>query len=601
MSSIFRELKKRHVLQTAAIYAAVAWAGTEMLGFLLPALNFPRWTITVVAIVFVLGFPVAMFLAWAFEIKADGAKRTDPGSAKGRLMISLVILALLASTTGLFYLIYPEDPALETSEIDVTFNPPPNSIAVLPFENMSENPSNDYFGDGIAEELLNELARNRNLRVTARTSSFQFRDKAIDVRLIGEALNVAKILEGSIRKSGNHVRITVQLIGTLDGYHVWSEIYDRELSDIFKIQEDIARVVYKELNARMTVASRGGTPGSAGSSPATLEAYDFYLRGNSLLQQDSPEKFVLGIELLEIAVREDSSFARAWESLAIAHAKLPTQTVSARHIRDKHIMTAANNALELDASLGRPHALIAETEARRGRWLEAERGFKRGLELEPGNADILRSYGLFLTRMGRIKEAYRFLVKTRELDPAGIASYQALAVVGLLQNQTSVEIPENPLLVKSNDLDWDSDQVLIIGLLRQGRVEQVRELLPSMRQKHGSGFWPDSVLDSVEDMTGVDHASAEIENLETSGILSPARAFLYQVWIGQFEKAYRSAAAAIPAGEFPSAEMWLPELRNFRRDSGFISFLNEIGLPEYWMESDLPDDCTRTAEVIHCD
>lgn len=565
MRSILQELKRRHVLQTAALYIAIAWAGTEMLGFLLPALNFPRWTVTIVAIVFVLGFPVAMFLAWAFDVKADGIQRTAPGSAKGKLAISFAILFMLASTVGLFFLIYPQGPEAETQSIATAFNPPENSIAVLPFVNMSDDPNNEYFSDGIAEELLHRLARNRNLRVTARTSSFQFRDRELDIRLIGEQLNVAKVIEGSVRKAGNQVRTTVQLINAADGYHDWSETYDHELTEIFSIQEEIARSVGDELLLTMAVASRSIEQAEGAPAVENVAAYDYYLRGRHALYRDEEPNPLESIELLQLAVDSEPRFAGAWLTLAVAYSMS-----DAAGEEERLAMESAHKALQLDPSLGEAHALIAVVEERRWQWGRAEQEFRRALALEPGNAAIHRAYGMFLARTGRIQKSQDQLTAAFDRDPVAPESLQ-------------------------------NDHAIVQALLRQGKFDEAAEFLSKARATHGSSFWPELVLGALQDPRLVISASAELAAMLEGGLLSPESAFIYQGWLGQWDAAYDSATGALQQRTFPFPDVWQPEFSQLRQDSRFAELMQQAGLFEYWEAYEYPDVCSRVDRTIRCD
>lgn len=599
MRSIIQELKRRHVLQTAAIYVAVAWAATEMLGFLLAALNFPTWTVTIVAILFVLGFPVAMFLAWAFDVTTDGIQRTVPGSAKGKLTISVAILFLLTSTVGLFYLVYPQGPKAGSQSVAPVFDPPENSIAVLPFVNMSQDPDNEYFSDGIAEELLHKLARSDTLRVTARTSSFQFRDRTLDARIIGVELGVAKILEGSVRRSGSRVRITVQLINTKDGYHDWSETYDREVSDIFKIQEEIAESVRDELIVRMAVTSRG-VAGNAGASFARdLTAYDYYLRGRHALYRVAERDVHKSIELLKNAVNLDPRLARAWLTLAAAYSTLPSPPT--RGVADDLVIESARKALEVDASLGEAHALIAGVEERRWHWRAAEVEFREALTLEPQNTGILRTYGLFLARTGLIQKSHDQLTTALALDPVSSETRHVIGLVMLIRDDSQSAM-QNARMAKNSDYGgWQNDHSIVLLLFRRGEVEEARKFLAKERERHGSWFRPELILDALQVPALIPVASAELAAMQDDGRLAPDRAFIYQSWLGQSDEAYRSATIAFHERTFPFQDLWLPELSQVRQDSRFAGLMRRAGLLEYWETYGYPDICRPVNDSVLCD
>lgn len=599
MRFVLEELKRRRVLQVAALYIAIAWAATEMLGFLLPALNFPRWTVTVVAILFVIGFPVAMFLAWVFDVKADGIQRTAPSSARGKLTIGFAISFLLASTVGLFFLIYPQGGEIRPQLTKTSFDPPENSIAVLPFVNMSNDPSNDYFSDGIAEELLHKLARTGELWVTARTSSFQYRDRSLDVRLIGEQLNVAKVLEGSVRKSGNRVRITVQLINTRNGYHDWSETYDRELTDIFQIQDDIAQSVGEKLALKMAVASRSVAPITGQSFAGDLDAYDNYLRGRHDLYSVSEPNVQESIGLLKRAVESEPEFAAAWLTLADAYSMQPAAWQG--DSSGKLIMEAARKALALDPSLGEAHALIAAVEARRWQWQRAEQEFSKALGLEPWNTKILRSYGVFLVRSGRIQQSYETLMVALDRDPLSPETRHLIGIILLSRDDTEAAIKNARMAKEYGHEGWQNDHTIVQGLIRLGRVEEAREFLINARDSHGPWFWPSLLLSALQDSRLIPTASTEMAAMEIAGSLAPDRAFLYQSLLGQWDEAHRSATGTLDDRTFPFQDLWLSELSEFRQDPRFAELMRGTGLVDYWGEYGFPDTCTPVNQSIRCD
>ena len=242
--NFFAELKRRNVYKVAVAYAVVSWLLIQVATQVFPFFEVPNWAIRLVVLLLVLGFPVALVLSWAFEITPEGIKRESElqGNDKrtrrgGRRIIGITIaLAVVAAGLLAFQLLQSRLSRISRGEADV----PPMSIAVLPFADMSEAKDQGYFSDGISEELLNLLSKIPQLKVAARTSSFSFRSKQVEIPEIARQLNVANVLEGSVRRNGDLVRITVQLIRAAEGYHLWSETYDRKMDDIFKIQDEIA-------------------------------------------------------------------------------------------------------------------------------------------------------------------------------------------------------------------------------------------------------------------------------------------------------------------------------------------------------------------------
>ena len=247
-----KELRNRQVVTAAGLYAAVAWGGTEILSFVMHAYGFPRWSSALLASLLIAGFPVAMLLAWHFDLTLDGIRPTEPISPKGRLTILAAALLFVGGSAGLFYVFAPNVSAdVEVVGADTLVDAPQNSIAVLPFVNMSGDETQEYFSDGISEELLHRLAQVSELQVAARTSSFHFKNKNIAVADIAAQLGVRSVLEGSVRKAGNTIRVTAQLINASDGFHIWSQTYDRQSGDIFAIQDEIATRVVDALKVTL--------------------------------------------------------------------------------------------------------------------------------------------------------------------------------------------------------------------------------------------------------------------------------------------------------------------------------------------------------------
>ncbi len=293
--SLFNELKRRNVIKVAAVYLIVGWLLLQVSDTLAPALHLPEWIHSAVAFLVILGFPIALVFAWAYELTPEGLKKEKDVDRSQSIThvtgrrIDFVIIGLMAVALVYFaadkFLGTPAGDADRIAATSKVSEQSDNSIAVLPFVNMSDDPGNEYFSDGLSEELLNALVRLGGLKVTGRTSSFAFKGQNTDLREIGRLLNVANVLEGSVRKYENHVRITAQLIKTDDGYHLWSETFDRELDDIFAIQEEIAGHV----TAALKVALLGSQMNQIATDPRigrNAQAYEEYLRGMYVYQHD---------------------------------------------------------------------------------------------------------------------------------------------------------------------------------------------------------------------------------------------------------------------------------------------------------------------------
>jgi len=316
----FGELKRRNVYKVAVAYAVVGWLLIQVATQVFPFLEIPNWTIRLVILLTAFGFPVALIIAWAFELTPEGIKRTEDADAarqysRGVVWIAVVVVAAMLSL-GLFFLgRYTAGRATSgVSELGAASNPQ-KSIAVLPLVNTSGDPSNEYFSDGLSEELIAVLAKIPDLKVIGRSSSFLFKGKSGDSKAIGEKLGVAHLIEGSVRKQGDSVRIVAELINAHDGRSLWSETYDRELKDIFAVQSEIAKAVADQMKVKLLgQAVRIDAPGSiqnAAAHNAVLQS-DFYF------QQQTAESVRQAITFLQEAVRLDPNYALAYAKLAEA-------------------------------------------------------------------------------------------------------------------------------------------------------------------------------------------------------------------------------------------------------------------------------------------
>jgi serine/threonine-protein kinase len=331
------------------------------------------------------------------------------------------------------------------------------SVAVLPFVNLSDDENDDYFSDGMTEELIHALTNVEGLRVIARTSAFQFKHQSIDVREVGRRLGVTSVLEGSVRRSGPRLRITVQLVSTKEGTHLWSEAYDRELEDALAVQEDIARSVAGTLRPRLRK-----TTSFVERHSENHEAYHLYLKGRHTVGQRTPAGVRQAIKYYEEAIARDPNYALAYSALADAHARLydiagdPPGEVLPR------IRAAAGRALELDSTLAEPHAVLGWIHTHAWQWAEAEAAFKRALELDPNRPDTYVDHSTYLDNMGRFEEALQACLRARELDPLSprvaynvVGSYLHLAQFEPAIAEAHAMIALHPSLPLSYDaLGW---------------------------------------------------------------------------------------------------------------------------------------------------
>src|SRR4051812_295747 len=320
-TSFFAELKRRNVYKVAVAYLVGGWALSQGIAQVFPVFDIPNWAIRLIVLLIIIGLPIALVLAWTFEITAQGIKRTAtadamPASTRSKkyVWIYVIVLGALLSI-GLFFL--GRYTALGTASPARTSN---KSIAVLPFSDLSPNHDQESFSDGMAEEILNALAHIRGLRVVGRSSSFFYKGKNVSLKQIGSELGVANVLEGSVRKQGEQVRIISALTRAADGLQVWSKTYNGTLANIFDLQESFARDIARELNVVLADPSEGRL---VEKSTDNTQAYTLFIDAQTLVSRRVGDNLPRAIALLKEATRLDPNFARAWARLAVALAVEP--------------------------------------------------------------------------------------------------------------------------------------------------------------------------------------------------------------------------------------------------------------------------------------
>ena len=325
-------------------------------------------------------------------------------SAKKRFIIAISLIILLCTAGFLIYKTFFTENSKSTQN--------DQSIAVLPFVDMSPAKDQEYFSDGMSEELLNLLSKIQGLKVISRTSSFSFKGKNLDVRKIGEALGVANILEGSIRKSGNTIRITAQLIDVSKGTHLWSEAYDREMQDVFAIQDEISKMIVDILKIKLS-----GKPQLAGSFTKNPEAYEDYLKGRYHWNTRTDEGIKKAIGYFEDAIKKDSNYAAAYSGLADTYLTLYDYELMSFDESTSKAKAAAHRALKINENLAEAHNSLAHIDLHEWKWEAAEQGFRKAITLDPSYILAHHWYALCLTAIGKTNEAVTQMEKARELDP----------------------------------------------------------------------------------------------------------------------------------------------------------------------------------------
>ena len=592
--AFFAELKRRRVGKVAIAYGTIAWLVTEASSVVLPALHVPEWTVTFVVVFLLVGFPVAMVLAWIFDVGPQGIERTEPLAgeprsthARLRMAYAAVVLVLMA---GLGYLLY------ERGYGRAHANQAHSSIAVLPFTNLSGDPARDYFSDGMSEELLNLLARIPGLKVASRTSSFAYKGRNLDIREVGRELGVETVLEGSVRQAGEQVRITAQLIDAESGFHLWSETYDRKLEDIFSVQDEIAAAIVDKL--RIELAPQEQALAMRDKAPTqNVEAYELYLQGREAWKRRGEENLRRAINLFQRAVGLDPSFARAHAAIASAYVVLPGYTREQGDERELLPMaeTSARRALSLDPKIGEAHAVLAQISSERGDLLDAESGFFFAISLEPNEPTPHHWYSILLGKVGRLDLALEQARRAQELDPTSPIIAANLAGVYLVRGEDEQALRYSKLAADLGLSDKQNGVAASVAL-RRGDWDEARRLLESQANlpeallplvRYYVDGWENPALrpQVVAEMQKLDPAVAEQIDL-----VAP------YIELGAVDVAYDVVFAAL--AKDPSAlatrwdtHVWGAESAAFRRDPRFGELAQRLGLLDYWKQYGFPDGC----------
>jgi adenylate cyclase len=430
LASVWAELRRRRVVRTASVYVVAGWATTQIASTVGPVLLLPDWFPRAVVLLVVLGFPVAVGLAWAFDVTPDGIRRARRGPAPPAprphafRYAAAGALAALVLTAGYMRVVANGDAGSAQAAGEAI-----RSLAVLPFVDMSSTGDQEYFSDGIAEELLNVLAQLPGLQVAARTSSFAFKGQNEHVAEIGRKLNVQAVLEGSVRRDGERIRVTAQLIDARTGFHLWSENYDREAAGVLALQDEIARAIVAALRLRLAA-----DVGPAGARTASIdpETHGLYLRGRHHWNRRRTEDFHRAIDYFEQSIARDPGYAPAHAGLALAQITLTGYDNATLAAMLPRARAAAAWALELDPFNADAHAALGLATRREHDWSGTERNLRRALELNPSHVTALHWLSQHLIAMGRVEEALALARRALALDPLSLVINNNLGFLHLL-------------------------------------------------------------------------------------------------------------------------------------------------------------------------
>ena len=580
--SFFEELKRRKVFKVGVGYLVVAWLVIQVASIGFPTFEAPPWALRVFILVVLLGFPIALLFAWAFDVTPEGLKLEPAQRGNKRLLFAAMALVALA-----FAWYFKGQPAVldaqrgrSAPQASTAAAPAPakdaidpRSIAVLPFVDMSQGRDQEYFSDGLSEELLNLLAQLPQLKVIARTSSFSFKGKEADVATIARALKVAHVLEGSVRKSGNTLRVTAQLVRTSDSTHLWSQTYDRELTDVFKVQDEIAAAVVDALKVKLLP---GQDLASARRSNNT-EAYNQYLLGNAFNRRENPDGWRRAVAAYQKALALDPGYGAAQAGLSAARARLadttgdPAGKAQSRSEADKAVAMAPTLP---DAYINRGIGRLAFERD----WAGAQADFDKALSLAPGNPQAQAGRTRLLIARGEVLEAIAVLRKMVEYDPLDAGEWGQL---GRMLNAAGDFPAAREALDRSLEISPESNVVLYhrgMNELLQGRAA---EAMPYFRRA-GSGYGGAGRAMAEFTLGNAQAAQRELD----AEIAGYSRGAAYQIaeiyaWRGEKEKTFEWLERAYAQNDgglsFIKAD---PLMKSVQADPRFTAFLRKMGPPD---------------------
>ena len=455
LARLWSELQRRRVTRVVILYAIGGWVVIEVSSTVLPNLNLPEWSVTLVTALVGLGFVLAVVLAWAFDIGPGGVHRTPPleevtNKSKPKLAVA------------------PEaDPEGR------------KSIAVLPFVNMSGDAENEYFSDGIAEEILNLLVKLPQLRVASRTSSFIFKGKSVGIREVADQLGVSTVLEGSVRRAGERVRITAQLIDAATDSHLWSETYDRELKDVFQIEDDIAKSIVDALQMTLTPKERRAIQVV---STSDAKAYDYYLRGRSYMYTMTRRDYECAIQMFEQAIKLDDKYALAYAGIADAYSHLYRYAEATKE-NVQRAVEASEKAVKLDSDSAEARASHGLAMFISEDYAAAEQEFQRAIELNPNLWEAYYYFGLARSSQGKFEEAIEMYKKAMEVNPgdyqAPIFIAQSFASLGRKHDEMKARLASLEQIQRHLDMNPHDTRALYVGanqFANVGEFEKAQEL-----------------------------------------------------------------------------------------------------------------------------
>lgn len=619
---LWAELKRRNVIRVAGLYLVGSWMIVQVAETLFPAFDVPNWALRAMVIVLALGFIPALIFSWVFEMTPEGLKREDQmDRSRGgdnparKLDIAVIALLLLIGGFQLWAYFHTAEPrkaevvtadapavdAVAGAKANITISdksvPDQKSIAVLAFADMSPQKDQEYFADGIAEEILNALAKVDGLKVAGRTSAFHFKGRNESLSQIGAALGVANVLEGSVRKQGDKVRITAQLIQASDGFHLWSETYDGELSDVFELQERIARSITDELR----IVLKGGQADRLVHAGTTnTEAYALYLEATAIFNQRDGRRFDEALKMLDRALELDPGYARAWSRKATLLSVNADYRSSSSMARVNEVGKAAHRASELDPGLAEPHAAMALSLLSERRYREYRREMERALELDPNDVTANFWHGAALVNSGYREQAKTVLDRTLEIDPYLPNALLWRARIHIADGEYDIATEQLQRAAKGGHAfvgignSW-------LSLHAGDRATAARQLTEGLQAYFSQGFPPDASVAFARASVG--YADAKSEALgyidaylaEKPSVMAGVVPYVL-FRMGEVQRGFDAVREKPTSNDSMAvSELFSGLVPEVMHAPGFPEFIRKMGLADYWDEFGPPENCSKSS------
>jgi TolB-like protein/Tfp pilus assembly protein PilF len=591
MRGLLAELQRRKVYRAAAAYAVVAWLLIQIATQVFPFFDMPNWGVRLTVLLIVLGFPIAVAMAWAFDLTEGGIVRADPkGSSRARRSAIMIWAGLSLVVLAAYYFITREHAAASHAASGATAqqssSPVPadaKSIAVLPFVDLSQNKDQEYFGDGISEELAGTLARVEGLRVAARTSSFSFKNTAIDVHLVGQKLNVGSVLEGSVRRDGQRIRVSAELIDATTGFDLWTQTYERNVDDLFAVQDQITHAIIEALKIKLAVA----IPVRKSVDP---EAYDLYLQGVFYSNKSSEEALRQSLDLFDRALRKQPDSADAWAGIA-----KDWNYLSDAYMRPldayPQSKAAALKAIEIDETNADAHAYLADAMRVLDRDIAASNAeLRHALQLNPNSSQALMFLALNRATAGYPAEGIAYMQQAMKIDPLSprISSFASLLYLGTGRYDDAVAAG---LRTQSLDPTYVYLSPYLADVYReQGRYDEAIAIYRKAVQTTGE---PQAGLAVTYARMGrtaeARRILAEFEDKAAKTYVSGDEIAMIYAALGDKNNAFRWLQRALDEHAAPLGGMGLAlEFRPLRSDPRFAALLAKLGLDPQRVQAAYP-------------